>query len=105
VKDNIIIAGHGLAGSILAVTCYRNEIPFQWYGKSLPGESSFISSGLITPVTGRRYVKSWMIDELMASAIDFYGYTEQLLGREYFKPVEILRFLNNDEILIYRSGR
>lgn len=95
----ITIAGHGLAGSIMAMTCYRNEIPFQWYGMSLPGEASFISSGLITPVTGRRYVKSWMIDELMVSAIDFYLYTEQLLEKKYFEPVEILRFLNNDEAI------
>lgn len=57
------------------------------------------SSGLITPVTGRKYVKSWMIDEFIASAIDFYSWTESLLQDRYFTPVEIVRFLSHPEAL------
>ncbi len=56
-----------------------------------------VSSGLINPVTGRKYVKSWMIDEYTDAAIDFYGYTESLLGKKYFLPVDIIRFISNEE--------
>ena len=58
------------------------------------------SSGLITPVTGRKYVKSWMIDEFIADALDFYRWTENLLDRKYFFPADIVRFLNHPESLI-----
>jgi len=57
------------------------------------------SSGLITPVTGRRYVKAWMIDELIEKALEFYNLTESWLGSSYFFPVDIVRFLSNHEAL------
>ena len=55
------------------------------------------SSGLIAPVTGRRYVKAWRIDEYIASALDFYRWTEDLFQKNFFYPVEIVRFLSNEE--------
>jgi glycine/D-amino acid oxidase-like deaminating enzyme len=57
------------------------------------------SSGLINPVTGRKYVKSWMIDELIESALDFYSWSEEVLGKKYFHRVEIIRSLHNQEAL------
>jgi glycine/D-amino acid oxidase-like deaminating enzyme len=94
-----LIVGHGLAGSVLAMTFQRRNIPFKWIGTSMPGEASIASSGLITPVTGRKYVKSWMIDELLESALDFYRWSEHLLGEKFFSPVEIVRFLAHPEAL------
>ncbi len=99
-ESGIHIVGHGLAGCVLAMTCYRRKIPFSMSGVSRPGEASVASSGLIAPVTGRRYVKAWMIDELLESACDFYDWTRRLLGTSYFTPVEIIRFLKNDEAII-----
>ena len=66
-------------------------------GVSRPGEASMASSGLIAPVTGRRYVKAWRIDEYIASALEFYRWTEDLFQRNFFYPVEIVRFLANEE--------
>jgi len=94
-----LIVGHGLAGCVLALTFLRNKIPFTLAGTSINGEASMASSGLITPVTGRKYVKSWMIDEFIDEAIGFYAWTEELLGGKYFFPVEIIRFLSHSEAL------
>lgn len=94
-----LIIGHGLAGCVLALTFLRKNISFRLIGASQPGEASMASSGLITPVTGRKYVKSWMIDEFIASSLDFYKWTESFLGHTYFFPVEIVRFLSNSEAL------
>ena len=94
-----MIVGHGLAGCVLALTFYRRGIPFKIIGSTLPGESSMASSGLITPVTGRRYVKAWMIDELIAKALEFYRWTESWMGSAYFFPVEIVKYLTNSEAL------
>jgi glycine oxidase len=88
-----------LAGCTLAMTFFRKNIPFKLAGTSIEGEASMASSGLITPVTGRKYVKSWMIDEFIASALDFYQWTEEILGNRYFFPVDIVRFLSHPEAL------
>ncbi len=96
-EKKYVIIGHGIAGCILALTFYRRGIPFKIIGASRPGEASMASSGLINPVTGRRYVKAWMIDELIEKALDFYSWTEVLLGNSYFFPVDIIRFLSNPE--------
>src|SRR4030095_14969439 len=96
-EKKILIIGHGIAGCVSALTCYRRGIPFTISGIKTPGEASMASSGLINPVTGRRYVKAWMIDELIKKAIEFYTWTENLFGSTYFFPVDIVRFLSNEE--------
>jgi hypothetical protein len=55
------------------------------------------SSGLINPITGRRYVKSWMADALIADARDFYTWSESVLDIRAFRPVGIARFLATAE--------
>ena len=96
-NKEILIVGHGIAGCTLAMTCYRNGIPFTMVGCSLPGEASQASSGLIAPITGRRYVKAWMIDDLISKAFDFYRWSESVLGDTFFFPIEIVRYLNDQE--------
>ena len=96
-STSTLIIGHGLSGCVLAMTFYRYNIPFRLTGASHPDEASMVSSGLINPVTGRKYVKSWLIDEYTDAAIDFYTYTESLLGKKYFLPVDIIRFITNEE--------
>ncbi len=98
-EKKYIIIGHGLAGCVLALTFYRRGIPFNMIGSTQPGEASMASSGLITPITGRRYVKAWMIDELIEKTLEFYSWTEIWLGSSYFFPVDIVRFLSNHEAL------
>ena len=93
----ILIVGHGLVGCALALTCYRRNISFRLIGYPQPGEASMASSGLIAPITGRRYVKAWRIDEYVSKALDFYRWSEELLGNDYFFPVEIIRFLSSEE--------
>lgn len=93
----LVIVGHGLVGCALALTCYRKNISFRLVGYPQPGEASMASSGLIAPITGRRYVKAWRIDEYISKALDFYRWSEELLGMDYFFPVEIIRFLSSEE--------
>ena len=93
----ILIVGHGLAGCTLALTFYRKNIPFKLIGCSQVGEASMASSGLIAPITGRRYVKAWRIDEFVPKALEFYRWTEGLTGGEFFFPVENVRYLSHQE--------
>lgn len=93
----LVIVGGGIAGTCLALQCYRRNIPVQLYHIPGSGEASSPSSGLINPITGRRYVKSWMIDQFLKEASAFYSWTESLVGRSFYRPVEITRFIMNDE--------
>lgn len=101
----IRIVGHGLAGCVMAMTLVRHGVPFTIVGCSLPGEASMASSGLIAPITGRRYVKAWRIDEFLEQAKDFYPWTENILGQRYFFPVDIVRYLAHPEAKIAYARR
>ena len=96
-ENRLVIVGHGLVGCALAMTCFRRNIPFRLVGYSHPGEASMASSGLIAPITGRRYVKAWRIDEYVDKALEFYRWSETLFSKQYFFPVEIIRFLSSEE--------
>lgn len=91
------ITGDGLAGCVLAMACYREDIPFRWVSEARPGAASLASSGLVNPITGRRYVKSWMADALLAEAREFYTWSESVLGIRAFRAVDIARFLASPE--------
>lgn len=95
----ITIVGHGISGCVVAMTLWRKNIPFEIVGTSLPGEASMASSGLIAPVTGRRYVKAWNIDTYIEVSKEFYSWTAEVLGKNFFKEIEIIRFLSNTEAL------
>lgn len=94
-----VIIGGGIAGTTLALQCLRNDIPVELYHVPLSGEASGLSSGLINPITGRRYVKSWMIDDFLSAAGSFYIWSENWVGKQFYFPVEITRFITNDEAL------
>lgn len=59
--------------------------------------ASYISSGVINPVTGRRIVKSWMIDELMQKAIQDYKNLEEILHVPIIRFSSITRLLKDVE--------
>jgi len=47
-----------------------------------PGAASKIASGVINPVTGRRVVSTWMIDELLSFAHKAYNEIGYAIGTE-----------------------
>ena len=62
---------------------------------------------MINPVTGRRYAKSWNIDELLSHAPERYARIGNLLGKEYLSPVSIYQVLADarvEEIWMLRAA-
>lgn len=57
------------------------------------GSSSTVAAGIINPVTGRRFVKSWLADELIPFAKETYGRLEQKLDIKIYYEKNILRML------------
>ena len=68
----MLIVGQGLAGSLLASELEDQQKSFVVIDQYLPGAASLLAAGIINPVTGRRYVKSWKYDELVPIFIKTY---------------------------------
>ena len=61
--------------------------------------SSKVAAGIINPVTGRRVVKSWLVDDLIPFAKKAYQELETRLGIKIFYERNVIRILFsiNDE--------
>lgn len=59
--------------------------------------SSSVAAGVINPITGKRYVKSWRIDELLPAAREMYQAIEKLLKIPIWQERSLIRTLQNVE--------
>jgi glycine oxidase len=94
-----IIVGQGIAGSILAHFLRENGQKIVIFDAYTEGSfsSSQIAAGVINPITGRRFVKSWRMDTLLPSAKKTYQELEKLLNIPIWHERPILRTLSNVE--------
>jgi glycine/D-amino acid oxidase-like deaminating enzyme len=73
---DFILVGQGLCGTWLSYFLHKEKKSFLVIDNNHPGTASRVAAGIINPVTGRRMVKTWMIDELIPfiqSAYDEFG--------------------------------
>ncbi|MCP9237617.1 FAD-dependent oxidoreductase [Lewinella sp. JB7] len=57
--------------------------------------ASSVAAGIVNPITGRRFVKSWRIDELLPEARALYGELASLLGVKLWHDLPLVRTLFN----------
>ena len=95
ITDNThrLIVGQGIAGTHFAWQLHQHRIPFHIIDPGQPMTASRVSSGLINPVTGRYFAKSWRIDELLPLALDSYREMQDAIGGPVFKTTRIQRAL------------
>ncbi len=86
-----LIVGQGIAGSLLAWFLQQEGFSVAIIDDGCPNASSRVAAGLINPITGRRFVKSWRIDELLPFARETYRHLEAQLGVKIYHPFEIVR--------------
>jgi glycine/D-amino acid oxidase-like deaminating enzyme len=68
----ILIIGQGLSGSWLSYYLQQLNIDCIVIDENKPTTASKVASGIINPVTGLRYTKTWLIDEAMPFAVQAY---------------------------------
>ncbi len=89
----VLIVGQGLSGSWLSWYLHARGISFKMIDEpSIPGASSY-AAGLINPVTGRRFVTTWMIEELMPFAVSAYQEMGKFLGEDLIQQNSVIDFL------------
>jgi glycine/D-amino acid oxidase-like deaminating enzyme len=88
-----IIVGQGIAGSSLAFRMLDAGLAVRIFDPRPADASSRVAAGIVNPVTGRKLVKSWMIDELLVEVRALYAGFEALLGRQFLYPMPIYKAL------------
>jgi glycine oxidase len=97
---DFIIVGQGLAGSLLAYLLLKkgqNVVVLGDYTEGGKKSSSQIAAGVINPITGMRFVKTWRIDAFLPVARSLYLEIETVLGIKLWHERLIFRALRNIE--------
>ncbi len=113
-----LIIGQGIAGTMLAYFFEERGVTFNIvdavdYGLAKNNSptlltdqlahpfhgASNVSTGIINPVTGRRFVKSWMIDSLFPFAEKTYRAIEQKLQTSFYKKTKLYRTIPDQKAM------
>ncbi len=94
---DFLIIGQGLAGTSLSLQLIAKNKSVLVLDEEKPSTSSMIAAGIMNPVTGRRFVKSWRYNEVFDFAEKYYQQWEKDFGKKIFKPSKISRALFSHE--------
>jgi glycine/D-amino acid oxidase-like deaminating enzyme len=84
-KTDYLIIGQGICGSFLSWYLQKAGLSFLVMDEQQPNTASVTAAGIINPVTGRRIVKTWIIDEVLPFAKNVY---EELGGELNITAIE-----------------
>lgn len=96
-KVDYLIIGQGIAGTLLSRCLIAAGKTVVVFDDNDPATASRVAGGIINPVTGKRLVTSWMINELLPFAKQTYTELEQELQLQIVKECEIVDFHANIE--------
>lgn len=86
-----LIVGQGIAGTLLTYFLLQSGQSVIVIDNHHEGAASKAAAGIINPITGRRYVKSWKIDELLPFAKQTYQELENLLQIKFYQERNVIR--------------
>lgn len=92
---DLLIVGQGIAGTLLHYELSKRGKNVLIIDRGHQHAASAVASGLINPITGRKYVKSWMFDDLYVELDDTYKKLGDLLGDQFLKEHGIVRTLSS----------
>jgi len=93
-----MIIGGGLAGCLLARELQQNNFSVHMFDKYKANSASRVAIGLVNPITGKRLVKSWLIDQLIPVAKQTYKNIEEEFSSQFLFDTTIARIIPNTEI-------
>jgi glycine/D-amino acid oxidase-like deaminating enzyme len=87
-----LIIGQGICGTMLSWFLHKEGKTFAVVDDGNEHTSSKVAAGIINPITGRRYVTTWMIDEVMPFAIQTYEEIGTYLETHFVSEKSIIDF-------------
>ena len=87
-----IILGQGICGTFLSYYLQKEGKTVLVIDAPQQYSASKVASGVINPVTGRRIVKTWLIDELLPFTWNAYNEIGDLLGVSLIRQCNVLDF-------------
>ncbi len=94
---DFLIIGQGLAGTLLAYALMKKNKRVAIIDNDFKGSATKIAAGVINPITGRRIVKSWRIDDFLPFARTFYKDLEQEIDIPLWHERDLVRTLADNE--------
>lgn len=88
---DVLIAGQGLAGTLLAWELERAGISFAIADSGHRRAATMAAAGIINPITGRRLVPSWRVDALRPAAAAVYCELGSALGVPLWHEMRLRR--------------
>ena len=99
-QTEILIVGQGLCGTWLSYYLQRAGKPFLLMDEYNKSSASRVASGIINPITGRRLVKTWMIDEIMPFATSAYEEVGNIIEKNIITHCPVIDFFSAPDIQI-----
>lgn len=87
-----LIIGQGISGTFLSYYLLQAGKKVAVIDESVPYTASKVASGVINPVTGRRIVRTWRIEELLPFAMKAYGELETEFDKKLLTQCSVLDF-------------
>ncbi|MEM6883766.1 MAG: FAD-dependent oxidoreductase [Verrucomicrobiota bacterium] len=94
----VTIVGGGLSGCIVALTAISRGMEVRLIDQGNRTAASRAAAGVINPITGMRFSRSWRIDEFLPVAIDFYQQLEEIAAKALWYPQPICRLFRSPEL-------
>ncbi len=93
-----LIIGQGISGSFLSYYLYKAEKNIIVIDEAKPFTATKIASGVINPVTGRRVVQTWLIDDIMPFAWQAYTELGKEINANLISQCNVLSFHGNEQM-------
>lgn len=100
-----LLIGQGISGTFLAHELQKAGQSVLVMDAVNQRSASKVASGIINPVTGRRIVKTWMIDELMPFAREAYQDMDRLLQIDCIAEKDVLDCFSTPQMRLAFTGR
>ena len=97
---DFLIIGQGISGTWLSYYLKQANKSFLVIDNNQPNSATRIAAGIINPVTGRRIVKTWMIDELLSFLIPAYQELGNELGIKAIEQKSLVDFHSTPQMKI-----
>lgn len=93
--SDIIIVGQGICGSLLSWSLLQKGLSVKVYDIGSARSATTAASGIINPITGKRFVKSWMVDDVFPVAEKTYSDISRTISADFYVNQPIYKLLES----------